>query len=130
MVTKIRSLIVLFLLLGGLLIFHLLVFAEIIPYDQVWGGKLESIEDMRAFELLAIAVNLVMLVVYYLYYQSLKRGKDLQVLRIFIWIFFVYFLLNIFGNFFAESKLEMFLGTTFSFLAMSFTYVILKGKEG
>ena len=36
---------IMFILLGTLLIFHLLIFTEQIPYDKVWAGKLNSVGE-------------------------------------------------------------------------------------
>ncbi|MBP9791140.1 MAG: hypothetical protein KBD57_11425, partial [Bacteroidia bacterium] len=48
-------------LLTLVMLFHLLVLSQIIPYDIVWAGKLNSIEEMYSFEIMSILVNSILM---------------------------------------------------------------------
>ncbi len=48
--SKKAALKIMFSILGILLILHLLILTEQIPYDKVWAGKLKSVEEMKTFE--------------------------------------------------------------------------------
>ncbi|WP_400193762.1 hypothetical protein [Hymenobacter sp. B81] len=53
----------LLLILSLVVGFHLLILLGIIPYSIVWGGRLQSPEQMYRFETVSIALNLLMLAV-------------------------------------------------------------------
>ena len=46
---KKTALIIMFFILGIVLLFHFLILTEQIPYDKVWAGKLNSVEEMKSF---------------------------------------------------------------------------------
>jgi hypothetical protein len=108
--SKKTALNIIFILLGGLLTFHLLIISQIIPYDQVWGGRLQSETEMIQFESFSIALNLFMLLIFGIQYRLLIKGKTNRIIRIMIYLFAAFFFLNTLGNLMAESKLEMILG--------------------
>ncbi|MEO1392265.1 MAG: hypothetical protein AAFV90_05085 [Cyanobacteria bacterium J06634_5] len=57
--TSIRVTVTLMLvLLSCLVVFHLLILSGTIPYNIVWGGRLESTSQMYWFEGVSITVNL------------------------------------------------------------------------
>ena len=124
------ALISMFFILGIVLIFHTLILTELIPYDKVWAGKLNSVEEMKSFETISILLNAFMLIVLYLKYRKLGQGTTSKVIDLLIWIFAGFFVLNTLGNLFSKSMVELILGTlltltsailTTSFAA-SFTY--------
>jgi uncharacterized membrane protein (DUF485 family) len=43
------------------LLFHFLVLANVISYEIVWAGKINSVEEMYVFEISSIVVNFVLL---------------------------------------------------------------------
>ena len=53
-----NALLIIFILV---MVFHALVLIGIVPFEMVWGGRLESKEDMIPFEITSIALNSVML---------------------------------------------------------------------
>jgi hypothetical protein len=44
-------------LLSAVVIFHILVLIQIIPYQIVWAGRLNSIAEMQRFETISILIN-------------------------------------------------------------------------
>lgn len=117
-----------FLLLGALLIFHVLIFTEQIPYDKVWAGKLNSVEEMKAFEAFSIFINLFMVLILSIKYKLLESGKSNKAIDILIWVFVVFFALNTIGNIFAKSLIELILGG-FLTLASCILCIIIVKKE-
>lgn len=117
-----------FLLLGALLIFHVLIFTEQIPYDKVWAGKLNSVEEMKAFEAFSIFINLFMVLILSIKYRLLESGKSNKAIDILIWVFVVFFALNTIGNMFAKSLIELILGG-FLTLASCILCIIIVKKE-
>ena len=117
-----------FFLLSALMIVHLLILTEVIPYDIVWAGRMNSVEEMRTFETIAISVNTFMLVVLFMKYRQLQRRIRNKVVDMLIWLFAGYFFLNTIGNLFAESKIELIAGTS-STLILSVLSVLIAKKD-
>lgn len=123
------ALILMCLLLGIVLVFHFLILLEQIPYDRVWAGRLDSVEEMRVFETVSILVNLVMLAVLHAKYRLIQKQKTSKAIDAVIWLFAVVFALNTLGNLFAENMLERVFGTLFTFVSSALCIIIAwKGK--
>ena len=116
-------------LLCILLIVHLLILVQLLPYEHFWGGRLTNLEEMYVFESGAVVVTLLMLATFYAQYRLLQEGKSNKVLRVLIWIFFAYYLLNTLGNLMAVSIWEKILGTAFTLSMAGLTWKVLRGKE-
>ncbi|MCR9066733.1 MAG: hypothetical protein NXI00_22375, partial [Cytophagales bacterium] len=122
--TKKIALISMFCILGVVLIFHFLIYTEQIPYDKVWAGKLESIEEMKTFETFSILLNIFILTVLIIKYRQLKKGVSHKVIDVLIWIFTAFFALNTLGNLFAKSTLELVLGTALTLTSAVLCFII------
>ncbi|MCK0135744.1 hypothetical protein [Arenibacter sp. S6351L] len=120
---------IMFLLLGTLLIFHVLIFTEQIPYDKVWAGKLNSVEEMKAFEAFSILINLFMILILSIKYKLLESRKRNKVVDILIWIFVVFFALNTIGNMFAKSLIELILGGILTLVSSILCFIIVKKEK-
>ena len=120
------ALLIMFFLLGALVIVHLLVLTQVIPYDQVWAGRINSVDEMRTFEVVSIGVNLFMLSILVVKYRLIREGKRKKVVDILIWIFAGFFLLNTIGNLFAESKIELIVGTALTLTSSMLCFIIAK----
>ena len=118
-----------FFLLGMLLIFHFLILTEQIPYDKVWAGRLNSIEEMRNFETFSILLNLFILSVLQIKYRQLSKGIKNKIIDILIWIFAGFFALNTLGNLFSKSMTELIFGTLLTLTLSILCFVIAKKKK-
>lgn len=126
---KKTALIIMFFILGIVLIFHCLILTEQIPYDKVWAGKLNSVEEMKSFETFSILLNAFMLTVLYIKYRQLAKGIKNNVIDILIWIFAGFFALNTLGNLFSKSTAELILGTFLTLTSSILCFVIAKGEK-
>ena len=117
---------IMFILLGTLLIFHLLIFTEQIPYDKVWAGKLNSVGEMKSFEGFSILINFFMVIILFIKYKLLGSGKRNKAIDILIWIFVVFFALNTLGNLFAKSLIELILGSFLTLACSILCFIIVK----
>ncbi len=120
------ALILMFVLLGVLLTFHVMILSGVIPYDVVWAGKLKSYDEMIRFETVSILINSVMLFVFVMKYRLLRNERNNKIIDFIIWIFAALFLLNTVGNLFSESTLELILGTALTLLSAILCVVIVK----
>jgi len=48
-------------LLSLVIVFHILVLLQIIPYNIAWGGRLKTVQEMYVFEIVSIALNLFLI---------------------------------------------------------------------
>ncbi len=127
--SKKSALKIMFFILGIILIFHFLIITGQIPYDVVWAGRLESVEEMKSFELFSILLNIFMLVVLLIKYNHVHRGKRNKFVDILIWVFVVFFALNTVGNLFAQNKFELIFGTLLTLCSSILCFVIVKKEK-
>ena len=127
--TKKIALIVALYILGMVLIFHFLIFTEQIPYDKVWAGKVNSVEEMKSFEILAILINTFILIVFFMKFKLLQKEKENKTIDLLIWIFAVFFALNTIGNLFSKSMTEFIVGTFLTLTLSVLSIVIAKKKD-
>ena len=98
-----RSLMVLFALI---IAFHLLVFFQVIPFQIVWGGRLNSVSEMYSFEAMSIALNLLMLAVVSVRSGVLSLGVNPRVIQVLLWLMTALFILNTVGNLLSINETE------------------------
>ena len=123
------ALIIMFFILGIVLIFHFLILTNQIPYEKVWAGKLNSIEEMKSFETISILLNIFMLTILIVKYKQLKRKIKNKAVDILIWAFAVFFALNTLGNLFAKSTTELIFGTFITLTSTVLCFIIAKKKR-
>ena len=116
-------------LLCLVLLFHFSILAQLIPYKIVWGGKLNSVEEMYGFELISITINLLILIVVCLKGQFIRNSISTKVINSFLWLFFVIFSLNTIGNLFAESNIEKIIFTPITLILSISFWLILNPKK-
>ncbi len=87
-------------------VFHLVVLLKIIPFQIVWGGRLQTEQDMYVFELGSILVNAFFIFVLLQKGMFIKSIFSNKAVSIILWIFFAVFLLNTIGNLLAKSTFE------------------------
>ncbi|WP_194768068.1 hypothetical protein [Tamlana sp. I1] len=124
--TKKTALIIMFFILGIVLIFQLLIFTEQIAYDNIWAGKLNSVEEMKSFVTISMVFIAFILVILFVKYKNLKAGKSNKIIEIFIWFFVLFFTLNTIGNLFAQNIIELILGTFLTLTSAILCFIIVK----
>jgi len=108
---------------SGLLLFHVLVILQVIPYAIVWGGKLESVQQMQRFETEAIIINLIIIGIvltkagYVLH--SLQNSRAMQFV---LWVLVIAFSINALGNFLADTTVETLVFTPLTLLSAVLMY--------
>ena len=101
-----RAGIVVLSLFGLFFVFHVCVITGIVPHQYVWGGLIESPDEMFGKELLSMAVLAVSALIVSMRAGFLFPGKLTVLIRIFVWILFGLFVLNTIGNLLARTSLE------------------------
>jgi hypothetical protein len=111
------------------IVFHLLIVAQVIPYTIVWAGRLNTVDEMYAFEAVSIAINLLLLIVLLLKGGYIKNQLSHRLLNGFLWFFLVVFALNTIGNLTAETVFEKVVFTPITLLSAIFLWVILRKEK-
>ena len=112
-----------------LVVFHILVVVGVIPYDIVWGGRMENAAQMRQFEIVSIIINLLVILVVAMrggYIWSLLPRKLITVL---LWIFVVLFSLNTVGNLLSKNLLESIIFTPVTLISALLCYRLAAEKR-
>ena len=108
--------------LSLLLLFHTCILLKIIPYEITWGGRLESDQQMYAFESASITINLVFMGVLAMKGGYVRAILPMKVVNIMLWIFFGLFCLNTLGNIVAETNFEKY----FTILTIAIAWLLWK----
>lgn len=93
-------------MLGLILLFHLLVLLQIIPYSIVWGGQLKNVGEMLRFEVPAIVLNALMIALLAIKGGYLAFKLPAKIITIILWLLVVLFSLNTIGNLLAKMTFE------------------------
>ncbi|MBA4054122.1 MAG: hypothetical protein C0490_05370, partial [Marivirga sp.] len=93
-------------LLTLVIIFHFAVVLHIIPYSIVWAGKLNTVDEMYAFESVSISINILLVMLLLLKENYLRHRISDQIINAVLWLFFALFVLNTVGNLLAETMFE------------------------
>lgn len=117
------------LVLSLMVLFHVLVMVQVIPYGMVWGGRLESYSQMLLFEALSIAVNLLMLGAVAISAGMVKVKINRTILKAALWTMFAVFLLNTIGNLLSNNETEKLIFTPLTLLLALFSLRLAISKE-
>ncbi|MDB5261157.1 MAG: hypothetical protein JWQ14_438 [Adhaeribacter sp.] len=119
----------LLLILSLIVIFHVLIILRVIPFEMVWGGRLENVSQMLTFETISIAINLSMLMVVGIHAGLLPFKINPVLLKAAFWIMFGLFLLNTLGNAFSKDETEKIIFTPLTLLLSLFSLRLALHKE-
>ncbi len=101
-------------------IFHLLVISGIIPFEIVWGGRLNDQSQMLIFETVSIAINLIMSSVIGIEGGFLKWNVNKKIIQIALWVMFGIFFVNTIGNCFSNNEFEKLVFTPLTMISAIF----------
>jgi hypothetical protein len=113
-------------LLSAVMVFHILVITQVIPYTIVWAGKLKSVKDMYQFEGSSIFINSMLILILLVQGQYIQLPVSQQFIRIVLWLFVFLFALNTIGNLFAKTNFEKFVFTPLTFISSLLLFRIVK----
>lgn len=101
---------------SAIIIFHFLVLLQIIPFENVWGGKLKSANAMYVYESLSIIVNCLLILITLVKGQMIKLHISLKAINVLLWIFVIIFILNTLGNLTSKTSVEKIIATPLTFI--------------
>jgi len=104
------------ILLSGVLVFHVLVLGGVVPFEIVWGGRLQRVDQMRAFESVSVLITFLVLGTVAMRGGYVSRFLPTRVLSILLGVYGGIFALNTVGNIFALTTIEAIIGAPLTFL--------------
>lgn len=127
-ISESEAAIALMILLSLLIVFHFLLLINIVPYQLVWGGRIENKSQLLRFELFSICVNSIMILIVMMKTKFLRISINQKVLQIALWIMFSLFVLNTIGNLLSVNKIEKIIFTPLTVILsfLSFRLAISK----
>ena len=99
-----------------IILFHALVFIQVIPYSIVWGGRLNTVEDMQVFELISIGVNLLLIALVLTKAKFIFQSAPTRLITVMLSLYVGIFVLNSIGNLNAVTNLEVLIATPITVL--------------
>jgi hypothetical protein len=116
-------------LLSLVIIFHLTILIQVIPYTIVWAGKLKTVAEMYVFEAISISINMFLIITLLQKGNYIKRRFTDKILNIILWLFLALFILNSFGNLFAESAFEKIVFTPLTILLAFLIWQVVRREK-
>ncbi|MGI8892194.1 MAG: hypothetical protein ACR2GN_01915 [Bacteroidia bacterium] len=110
--------------LSIIVFFHLFVLTGVIPFEMVWGGRLNNREEMIQFEIISIVINIIMLLVVLARAGIIGAGIKQGIIRVALWLMFILFLLNTVGNIFSDNELEKLIFTPVTIILAVFSFIL------
>lgn len=94
-----------------LIAFHLLVILDIlllgnIPIDYLWGGRMETSEQLLNFEIISLLGMVMCLVIVLIRSEKIRVPSLMGPSRVALWVLSILFLANTLGNLLAKTTFE------------------------
>ena len=98
------------------IIVHLLILLQILPYEMVWAGKLKSVDEMYVYESISIVVNGLLILTILIKGQAIKANISPKAINAILWAFVILFSLNTLGNLTSKTSIETVIATPLTFI--------------
>jgi hypothetical protein len=100
----------------------------IVPFQNVWGGRLKTQEEMLKFEAFSIVLNLIFIAVVLVKAGFWKVKISPKIISLLLWIMTILFALNTIGNLFAVNDLEKYIATPITFILSILCFILAREK--
>ena len=117
------------IILSAAILFHLMVLVSIIPYQMVWGGRLQSKKEMINFELISILLNFLMLAIVAIHAKIIKLKVHPTIVKIALWLMVFIFMVNSIGNLLSLNEMEKYIFTPLTSLLAIFSFTLASKKR-
>lgn len=82
---------------------------DFVPVDFLWGGRMETREQLLVFEIVSFVIMALCFFVVLIKSEMVKIPGLMSLATIALWILVILFILNTIGNMFAKTGFEKFL---------------------
>lgn len=110
------------MLFGAIILYHILILLQIIPFELTWGGRLQNEAAMYRYEAVSISLNLVFFLVVLHKSRLVKRCQKSKFINILLYLLAGLFALNTIGNLLALNSLETYIFTPVTFVLTIFCW--------
>lgn len=110
--------------------FHLVVMAGAVPMQYVWGGRLQSREELLVMESVSLLINLMMVGLCLWERSLIKKGKKQLIISVLFGLLALMFALNTLGNLVAEQTLETMVFTPLTLVSSVLCAVVALRRKG
>ncbi|WP_458333610.1 hypothetical protein [Peijinzhouia sedimentorum] len=117
------------IILLATILFHFLVLLGIVPYQIVWGGRLQNQSEMINFELVSILLNFLMLAIVAIQAKIVKLKVHPIVVKIALWLMVFIFVMNTIGNIISLNDMERYIFTPLTLLLAIFSFILASKKR-
>jgi len=115
-------------LLITVILFHISIIAQIIPYNVVWAGKMKTVKEMRVFETASILINIFLVFILLIKGRYLKPTFSEKILNGILWLFVFVFVINTIGNLLAKTLFEKAVFTPLTLISAILLWIIVRTK--
>jgi hypothetical protein len=115
---------IMLVLLAAIILFHILILFQLLPWQIVWGGRLDNLHEMRLFEIISIMINVFIGIVIAIKGGYVRAILPAKTMSLALYVFVAIFILNTLGNIFSNSLLEAIIFTPVTFLGAVLCYRI------
>jgi hypothetical protein len=96
-----------------LILFHFsiiigIVIFDFVPVDFLWGGRMETKEQLLVFEIISLLIMALCFFIILIKSEKLKLPGLMRAAEIAVWFLIMLFFLNTIGNVFAKTTFERF----------------------
>lgn len=117
------------IILSAVVVFHLLILLQVIPYENVWAGKLSSVNEMYMFETASILINILLITVLLFKGNLVRHRIPERILNHVLWFFVVVFSLNTLGNLTAKTDFERIVFTPLTLVSAVLIWLIVRKQK-
>ena len=118
----------LLIILSLLVVFHVLILIRVVPFEDVWGGKITSESQMQRLEGISIFISLAMLTVVSIRAKIIRFAGG-RAITIILWVMFCFFCLNTIGNLLSNNPFEKLVFAPLTLILALFTYRVAKKEQ-
>ena len=115
-------------LLTTVILFHISIITQIIPYSIVWAGKLKTDKEMFAFETASVLINIFLIFILLLKGNYIKHKISVKILNGVLWLFVLVFAINTIGNLAAKTFFEKVVFTPLALISAILLFIIVRTK--
>jgi hypothetical protein len=109
--------------------FHLFVLLRIIPFEIVWGGRLQNTDQMIVFESVSLLLNVIMIAVVVLHTGHFKMRVGQRITTVALWLMVMLFLINTVGNLLSTNQTEKIVFTPLTAILCIFCFRLAIGRK-
>jgi len=96
-----------------LILFHFpiiigIVIFDFVPVDFLWGGRMETKEQLLVFEIISLLIMALCFFIILIKSEKFKLPGLMRAAEIAVWFLIILFFLNTIGNVFAKTTFERF----------------------